>query len=368
MTIKNFWGSIIIMMLCLNTVPILPQKPVRKASVRKGSSTATKRATGRALAKKGVVKQAPVSQEQVVVETPTAPVQEISAQPVVTAPVVAVAQPVVPSVVQAPASEESQKKAWAEMQDTILALQGAQVFFHPTLSPFNGDPICDDAWSSEDSKATFRFSVAAQHDAVIQLIGESVRTITIGSYNNSNFTVRMGDINASAIKVPVIQGMNILEGENVYAPFWVSYNKVNGELIIGKGSVGSNILMKWNDPTPFKSDSIKLGLGGWAHQEGSKVFYTNIYPVLPSGIFALAMPSTSAIQMAPIQKTQVVSSPVSGVKAKTTIAPKGRGAARTRSTATGTSAVKTQARKTSAAKGVVRKTSVKRVASVDNAS
>jgi len=338
MTIKNFWGSIFIMMLCLNTVPILPQKPVRKAPARKGASTATRRAPGRALAKKGVVKQAPVTQEQAVVESPVVPVQEIAAQPVVS------------SVPQVLASEESKKQAWAEMQDTIITLQGAQVFFHPTLSPFNGDPTFDDAWMSEDSKVAFRFSVAAQQDAVIQLIGETVRTITIGAYSNSNFIVRIGDINAPAVIVPATQGMNILEGENVYAPFWVSYNKVNGELMIGKGSVGSNILMKWNDQAPFKSDTIKLGLGGWAHPQGSKVFYTNIYPVLPSGVFALAMPSTGAVQTVPAQKTQAVSSPVSGVKAKTTVAPKGRGVARV-------------ARKTSTGK-----TPVRRGASVNSAS
>jgi len=367
MTIKNFGGTVIILMLCLNTVPIFPQKPVRKAPARKGASTATRRTPGRTLTKKGVVKQAPVAQEQAVVEAPVVPVQEIAAQPVVSAPVVAVAQPVVSSVLQAPASEESKKQAWAEMQDTIIALQGAQVFFHPTLSPYNGDPVSDDVWSSDDSKAAFRFSVAAQQDAVIQLIGETVRTITIGAYSNSNFIVRIGDINAPAVIVPATQGMNILEGENVYAPFWVSYNKVNGELMIGKGSVGSNILMKWNDPAPFKNDTIKLGLGGWAHPEGSKVYYTNIYPVLPSGVFALATSSTSVVQPVSTQKTQVASSPVSGVKAKTSVAPKGRGVARTRSTTTGTSAVKTPVRKTSARKTPAGKTPVKRGASVNSA-
>lgn len=293
MTVKNFWGSMIFVVLCSNTVPISPQKVASKSSLRRGATTASKKTRGRASVKK-------VAPKRAAVETPVVS-EEAAIQPVVANQPAPVAQTVVSPKLQVEAvsddieqrdwvsvPDSTKKQAWSEMQDAIVALQGAQFFFHPTLSPYNGDPIFDEDLVSSASKSVFRLSIAANESAVVTLRGDKDLTITIGADNNKYFIVRIGGLDAQPIMVPVKQGMTILEGDTKYASFWISYDKANGKLQIGKGSIGANILMTWIDPAPFKSNTVKLGLGGWADPAGSIVLYTNVYVVSPEGRFYLA--------------------------------------------------------------------------------
>jgi len=383
MTIKQFCTTMIIVEFCSSMIPILPQRRVAKASTRGVASSTASTTRGRSSVQRAVsakVQKRQAAVNAVVATTPTTSAVQsavaVTATPTTSAvqsAVAATATPVASAVQSAAtavatpalaggptvvspfpvvpvAADENQKKVWLEMQDILNMLQGAQVFFHPTIAPYNGVSKVNDFWVSTNTKAVFKFLVAAKQDAVFQFIGETIRTITLGANGNTNFIVRIGDVNAAGQTVSVTPGMTILEGETAYAPFWVSYDKTSGELKIGKGDVDTNVLMTWIDPTPLKNSSIKLGLGGWADAKGSKVFYNNIYVVLPTGACVLAQANVSVeTPTTPTTSTAATTPATSTAKVAKVTTSRGRALARGKTTGTGTSTTSTVATGTTGA-------------------
>lgn len=178
------------------------------------------------------------------------------------------------------------KDMWADIGSNFMNLGGAQVIAHPSMAPFN-QFVFKSAWYSSDSVAAFTFKAAAKQDVVIvlasamnQTSGDAVRFFTIGGYNNTTIIARP-DAGGPVIKP--VGSMTILDGEDSYVQFWITYDKSNGMATVGKGGVvGSNVLVSWTDPAPLKVDKLYLGVGAWFDPKmGSKVFYNNV-SVIPS--------------------------------------------------------------------------------------
>jgi len=216
-----------------------------------------------------------------------APGQNIKVLPTVAQPVVSV-QPVIEEqpIVQTQPVIAPTAELWADIGSNFMNLGGAQVIAHPSMAPFNKF-VFKSAWYSSDSVAAFTFKAAAKQDVVIMLAsamdqtsGDAVRIFTLGGYNNTTIIARP-DAGGPIIKP--VDGMTILDGEDSYVQFWITYDKSNGMATVGKGGVvGSNVLVSWKDPSPLKSDKLYLGVGAWFDPKmGSKVFYNNI-SVIPS--------------------------------------------------------------------------------------
>ncbi|MFA5075381.1 MAG: tectonin domain-containing protein [Candidatus Babeliales bacterium] len=114
-----------------------------------------------------------------------------------------------------------------------------------------------DKWQelSELNKSIMTFEVKAPHDAIILLAAEKFGSLTaganvyeliIGGWNNTSSTIRKKwqDNNTNQ----GVAGGSQLDSNNL-VKFWISYN--NGEIKIGKGEVGQNIISQWTDPNPY---------------------------------------------------------------------------------------------------------------------
>jgi hypothetical protein len=170
---------------------------------------------------------------------------------------------------------------WTDIGLNIMSLGGAQVIAHPSIEPFNKF-VFKSPWYSSDKVAAFTFKAAAKQDVVIALSGamdqssgSDVRLFTIGGYNNT--AIIMGPDKGGPIIKPAAD-MTILDGEDVYTRFWITYDKSTGMVAIGKGSIpGSNVLVSSKDAAPLKASKIYLGVGAWFDPKmGSTVFYNNI--------------------------------------------------------------------------------------------
>ncbi len=214
--------------------------------------------------------------------------------------------PQVPTAV----SIDQKAELWSDIGSDFMTLGGAQVIAHPLMSPFNKF-VFKSVWYSSDTIATFAVKAAAKQDVVIALAsemnqtsGNAVRLFTIGAYNNTTIIARP-DAGGPVIKPA--EGMTILDGEDKYTQFWISYDKSTGMATIGKGNVvGANVLVSWKDPSPLKTEKIYLGVGAWFDSKmGSKVFYNNI-SVIPS------------VDSQPARKEEVVTKTGIGTKTSTT--------------------------------------------------
>ncbi|MFA5075579.1 MAG: hypothetical protein WC436_05775, partial [Candidatus Babeliales bacterium] len=76
--------------------------------------------------------------------------------------------------------------------------------------------------------------------------GANVYELIIGGWNNTSSTIRKKwqDNNTNQ---GVVGGAQL--DANNWVKFWISYN--NGEIKIGKGEVGQNIISQWTDPNPY---------------------------------------------------------------------------------------------------------------------
>lgn len=182
---------------------------------------------------------------------------------------------------------------WTDLGSNIMNLGGVQIIAHPSMAPFNRF-VFKSPWSSSDNVVAFIFKAATSGNgfAIIlsgemdQSSGSAVRLFTIGCYNNTAIIV--GPDKGGPIIKPAA-GMTILDGENVYTRFWITYDKSSGMVAIGKGSIpGSNVLVSSKDPVPLRAPKIYLGVGAlFDPKKGSPVFYNSISAVSSVDVQAL---------------------------------------------------------------------------------